>query len=287
MKHDTGLAMQEPRVRGNLDWNLIQSLVENGIDNLDIQSNADVWGESPGILQGTIYRANYYLIGHTDTSGKFEEWKNKAPDLRSEFLMDTPDMRIAGQSDVTVINDQGEEIVLEAGKRAPGTDFRWIGPSPWPATNGGWYGSQYMASRTEEIWLNGNIGTINHMREAEMDMYLAEALLRASEPAVDPQAVTLINNTRVGRGGLEPITVDDAFDEVWNAMRYEFDIETSVSAAGLHYYHKRGLGDYRGLDYGGLITGTPLQYPIPAEELDLLELPYYTFGGVNGESSAP
>lgn len=273
--------------RDNLDWNTIRTLVENGVEELNIASNSNIWGESPGILQGTIFRANYYLIGHTDLSGRFEAWKNADPELRSEFIIETMDRRIAGQEDVSIVDSEGQTVVLEAGKRAPGTDFRWRGPSSWPATNGGWYGSLYMPIRTESIWLNGGIGEINHMRPAEMDMYRAEALLRASEPAVDATAVELINKTRVGRGGLAPITVSDTFNDVWNAMRYEFDIETTVSAAGLHYYHKRGLGNYRGLDYGGLIKGSPLQFPIPAEELDLLELPYYTFGGVGGESSAP
>ncbi len=276
-----------PACRDNLDWGKIKTLVENGLEELNIASNSNVWGQSPGILQGGIFRTNYYLIGQTDTSGNFENWKNTDPELRSEFVLETLDKRIAGQQDVTIVNSEGQTEVLEAGKRAPGTDFRWTGPSPWPATNGGWYGSMYMPIRTEAIWLNGGVGEINHIRAAEMDMYLAEALLRASEPAVDPTAVALINKTRVDRGGLEPITVADSFDEVWNAMRYEFDIETAVSSAGLHYYHKRGLGNYRGLDYGGLIKGTPLQFPIPAEELDLLELPYYTFGGVGGESAAP
>ncbi|MCK0136074.1 hypothetical protein [Arenibacter sp. S6351L] len=276
-----------PECRDNLDWSRIKTLVESGLGELNINSNSNVWGESPGILQGTIFRTNYYLIGHTDISGKFEEWKNAAPEMRSEFVLETPDKRIAGQQDVTVIDGEGQTVVLEAGKRAPGTDFRWRGPSPWPATNGGWYGSLYMPIRTESIWLNGGIGEINHIRAAEMDMYLTEALLRASDPAVDPAAIELINKTRVERGGLTPITTADTFNDVWNAMRYEFDIETTVSAAGLLYYHKRGLGNYRGLDYGGLVQGTPLQFPIPAEELDLLELPYYTFGGVGGTSSAP
>ena len=276
-----------PACRENLDWNLIKMLVANGIDKLDIESNSIGWGASPGILQGGIFRANYHLIGHTDVSGEFETWINTKPELRSEFVMETPDLRIAGQTDVTIINEEGEEEVLEARKRAPGTDFRWIGASPWDPINGGWLGSVYMPMRTESIRLNDYVGTINHIRQAEMDMYMAEALLRASEPAIDPQAVALINNTRVGRGGLQPVTVNDGFDDVWNAMRYEFDIETTITSPGLHYYHKRGLGDYRGLNYGGLIEGTPLQFPVPAEELDLLELPYYTFGGVNGESAAP
>lgn len=274
--------------RSNIDWSAIKTLVENGIESdLVIDSDGNRWGDSVGILQGTIFRTNYFLIGHTDQSGNFDAWRNAPPEDRHEFILDTPDKRIAGQQDVIGEDANGNSATLEAGQRAPGTDFRWIGPAPWPVTNGAWYGSQYMPIRTEAVWLNGGVGDIYHMRKTEMDMYLTEALLRESEPNVDQQAVDLINKTRVERGGLNPIAVTDDFDDVWNAMRYEFDIETTVTAAGLAYYHKRGLGDYRGLDYGGLIEGTPIHFPVPAEELDLLEMPHYTFGGVGGEGAAP
>lgn len=269
--------------RDAIDWERISYLVENGIDeDFVVQADEGVWSSATGILQGSVYRVSYYLIGRTDESGNFEEWRTTPPDERSEFVLQTSDQRIAGQEDV-----EGESETLEAGRTAPGTDFIWIGPSPWPAANGAWYGSQYYYHRSDEAWNNAGVGPVPYMRKAEMDLYIAEALLRASEPAVDPDAVALINNTRVGRGGRNPISVDDSFDDVWNAMRYEFDIETTATGVGMAYFHKRGLGDLRGEDWGGLIEGTPLHFPVPAEELDLLGLPHYTFGGVGGEDAAP
>ena len=34
-------------------------------------------------------------------------------------------------------------------------------------------------------------------------------------------------------------------------------------------------------------AGTPLHFPVPAKELQTLQLPVYTFGGVGGEAAAP
>lgn len=275
--------------RDAVDWNRIVDLVENGItEDFIVQADGGVWSNATGILQGSVYRASYYLIGRTDESGQFEEWRNTPPAERSEFVLQTSDRRIAGQEDVEcdLVRSDTDEI-CEAGRRAPGTDFRWEGNSPWPPANGGWYGSEYFYYRSDEAWSNGGVGPVPYMRKAEMDLYIAEALLRASEPNVDPGAVDIINNTRVGRGGLEPVSVNDAFDDVWNAMRYEFDIETTATGVGMAYFHKRGLGHLRGEDWGGLIEGTPLHFPVPAEELDLLGLEHYTFGGVGGEDAAP
>ncbi|SHF07089.1 Starch-binding associating with outer membrane [Fodinibius roseus] len=277
-----------PDDRDNVDWQRIRQLIENGIEeDLIIEADGSVWSIFAGILQGGVFRASYYLIGRTDESGKFEEWRTTPAAERSEFVLETSDKRIAGQETVQGTDYSGTVMTLEARKRAPGTDFKWAGPSLWPDANGGWYGSQYYYHRTDQAWNNGGVGPVPYMRKAEMDLYLAEALLRESEPVVDPEAVELINQTRVERGGLEPVSVNDSFDKVWNAMRYEFDIETAATGGGLAYFTKRGMGDLRGKDWGGLIEGTPLHLPLPAEELDLLGMPHYTFGGAGTEGAAP
>lgn len=275
--------------RNTINWQRIRELVENGIEeDFIVQADGGVWSNATGILQGSVYRASYYLIARTDESGNFEDWRTSPPEDRREFRLQTADLRVAGPEDVECdLHRTDSDETCEAGTRAPGTDFRWEGSSPWPLANGGWYGSEYFYYRSNEAWENGGVGPVPYMRKAEMELYIAEALLRASEPVVDPDAVDLINNTRVGRGGLEPISVTDSFDDVWNAKRYEFDIETTATGVGMAYYHKRGLGHLRGKDWGGLIEGTPLHFPVPAEELDLLGLPYYTFGGVGGDWAAP
>lgn len=277
--------------RDALDWNEIKTLAENGIEEDFIVSADGVlwWSRQHSLMQDpTWMRASYFLIGRTDESGRFEDWRTTAPNDRREFRLETADARIAGQEDVIILNDDEEPVdTLEAGIRAEGSDFRWVGPSAFNAARGYYVFSQYMYHRSDEMYRNGFVGPMPHMRRAEMDGYIAEALLRGGSAADLPEVVELINKTRVDRGGLEPVTILDSADDLWNAMRYEFEIETAASAAGLAYYHKRSWGNLKGKDWGRLETGSPIHFPVPAGELDLLELDHYTFGGPDGEGAAP
>jgi len=61
-------------------------------------------------------------------------------------------------------------------------------------------------------------------------------------------------------------------------MKYEKRIECMFTASGLAFFDDRGWGE--------LTPGTPIHFPVPAKELNILRLPVYTFGG-SGEGSAP
>jgi hypothetical protein len=50
-------------------------------------------------------------------------------------------------------------------------------------------------------------------------------------------------------------------------------------AAGTAFFDARG--------WGTLVEGTPIHFPIPARELETLNLPAYTFGGIGGPDAAP
>jgi hypothetical protein len=100
----------------------------------------------------------------------------------------------------------------------------------------------------------------------------------------------LINKTRVNNGGYPPATaaagkgsVDQDRDPkdgatLWQMLKYEKHLEILMTGAGLEYFDNRGWGD--------LVTNTPIQWPIPAKELNVLQREIYTFGG-GGEGSAP
>ena len=256
----------------------------NRHDAFTVHADGQFWWSRPHSLMqdATWTRVDYMLIGHTDTSGEFESWVNTPVTDRRQFVLTTPDARIAGQEDV--FNEDGE-LTGEAMRTAPGTDFSYSGPAAFPAARGLWRHSMYQHFRNNEMYLNGFVGPMQHMRITELKMYHAEALLRLDQ-AVSQPVVDLINETRVGRGGLEPVTTADSWDDVYNAMRYEFGIETHSTAAGLDFYNDRSFGNLKGKNYGALLSGTPLHFPVPAAELSLLELAAYTFGG-GGEGSAP
>ncbi len=281
--------------RDAINWGLVRDLTgtvvaadpdffDNQHDAFTVHADGQFWWSRPHSLMqdATWTRVDYMLIGRADISGAFEEWVSTPVTDRREFIITTPDARIAGQEDVF---DEDGNLIGEAMTTAPGTDFSHVGPGLFPAARGLWRYSRYQHFRNNEMYLNGFVGPMQHMRYAEIKMYHAEALLRL-EQAVSQPVVDLINETRVGRGGLEPVTTGDSWDDVYNAMRYEFDIETHSTAAGLGFYNDRSFGNLKGKDYGALLSGTPVHFPVPAAELSLLELPFYTFGG-GGEGSAP
>lgn len=251
------------------------SFFDNDHDAFTVQADGDFWwSRLHSLMQDATWtRADYMIVGRSDTSGNFANWINTPIVDRLQFVVTSPDARIAGQ--------EGDG----AQTTAPGTDFSYVGPAGFPAARGLWRYSMYQHFRNNAMYLNGFVGPMQHMRITELKMYHAEALLRL-DGAVSQAVVDLINETRVGRGGLDPVTTSDSWDDVYNAMRYEFEIETHSTAAGLDFYNDRSFGNLRGKNYGALFSGTPVHFPVPAGELSLLELPFYTFGG-GGEGSAP
>jgi hypothetical protein len=97
----------------------------------------------------------------------------------------------------------------------------------------------------------------------------AEGLIRGTVPDL-ATAVTLINKTRVTRGGLPAATVADGVAGLLTKLQYEQDVELPGDNA-TPYFNRRRID--------GLQALTPHQMPIPAKELGVLGLPYYTFGG--------
>lgn len=111
-------------------------------------------------------------------------------------------------------------------------------------------------------------GPMPYTLAAENDLLIAEALARTGGDLA--RAATLINKTRVTRGGLAPATAGDGAAKLLQYIAYENDIELMCTGAN-------GLYERRRID--NLQTGTPRHLPVPAKELETLGLPLYTFGG--------
>ena len=146
------------------------------------------------------------------------------------------------------------------------------------------YGSQHY-----EDFVEINFGPAPEMLQTEMDLLRAEAAL---EMGNIPEAVTLVNQTRVAHGGL-PAVVDGGtvpggascvprkrFDptgtcgDLRDALQWEHYNEILSLSSGLTYFFTRRQGE--------LPPGTALHSPIPAAELEVLQQDIYTFGGDPG-----
>ena len=124
-----------------------------------------------------------------------------------------------------------------------------------------------------------------------MDLLSAEALIRLDRA---PEAVPLINITRQANGELSGVTTagppegdecvprkvaSGACGSLWDALMYEKNLEMTGIEGAVSWWDARG--------WGTLQEGTPVQLPVPGEELENLGLPVYTFGGNAGGGAAP
>jgi hypothetical protein len=122
------------------------------------------------------------------------------------------------------------------------------------------------------IW--AGFGPAPVLTATQNDLLWAEALIRTGNLA---GGVTLINKTRVGRGGLAPATAGDGVNGLITKLGYENEIELLGLGAAPYYWARRA---------GSLLEGTPREMPVPAKELGVKGEPTYTWGGSGPANSA-
>jgi hypothetical protein len=174
----------------------------------------------------------------------------------------------------------------------PGTDYLFVNNIPFNPARGTYFFSQWQHIRYFiHSFENGTdlTGTVPFVLAAENDLLIAEALVRTGGDKA--RAATLINKTRVGRGGLSPLTGASSTNDLLAAIFYERDVELFDTGAGQAWFDRRRIDTsltYNGIPIGntwgfrggsGLQKGTPRHIPVPAKELETLGIPVYTYGG--------
>ena len=266
-----------PAERDAVNWQEVINRVNNGItEEFGVTLDAGV-NYSEGIKnymqRYDWFRSDYKTVGPSDKSGAYQAWLATPIADRIDFDMNSGDKRIQD-------GDVGDN----------GTDFYSRRPQTHRADRGTYHFSRYYWHRYYYIRTD-NVGWNPIMSMTEMDLLKAEAYIRLGQPDA---AVPLINKSRVARGGLPAITKDgptgpDCLPKklfaaaggcasLWETMMYEKRVETYSIGAGTAYWDARG--------WGILVPGTVLHLPIPARELETLQLPIYTFGGVGGQGAA-
>jgi hypothetical protein len=66
---------------------------------------------------------------------------------------------------------------------------------------------------------------------------------------------------------------------LWDALMYEKRIETYGIEGIIPFADARG--------WGQLVEGSPIHFPLPARELEVIGKPFYSFGGAGRAGSAP
>lgn len=148
---------------------------------------------------------------------------------------------------------------------------------PFNVSRGYWYFSTYSYVRYEDYNLSGSNGPIPMYTVHENDLLYAEALIRTGGDK--SAAASVINETRVTRGGLTALTGSDSDADLLRAITYERLVEHSWEGFGGGFFYRR-------ITTAPDLKLTPGQFyhlPIPAYELDIVGEDLYTFGGIGLE----
>ena len=161
-----------------------------------------------------------------------------------------------------------------------GTDFMYSRQAIFRPSRGSYHQSNIGHIRYDKSGIQdpggiyGGFGPAPVISAGQNDLLKAEASLRGGDLAT---AVTLINKTRVGRGGLAPASVADGVAVLTDKLGYENEIELLGLGAATYYWRRRT---------DALLAGTPHEMPVPAKELGVKGEALYTWGGTGPLNSA-
>jgi len=225
---------------------------------------------------GTWHRMHMDWAGMADQSGEYQDWLSIDTQSRTARQMTFVDNRYPAA------NVDGTEGSLH--KYNATIIFR----PERGLYRQSHYGDIRHAEYRDSCW-GCWFGEIEEMTDREMQLYIAEGAFRTGDI---PTTVMIVNETRVANGGLPPVVdggtvpggasctprkrydVTGACGDLQDALIYEHFEEIFQITGGLEFWHGRR--------WGLLPANTATMFPIPASDLEVLQLDLYTFGGPNG-----
>jgi hypothetical protein len=259
---------------------------------------------------GAWHQMSQFWVGMADTSGGYATWLALSPNSRTPFLVVTPDRRFPRgttrpqQSDT--LNNVGTG---NRGQPFANTPYFRNRPSGSDVSGDPLQISMYDFWRSRGYRQANRIGAYPIMTAAEIRLLAAEGYVRNDQIAL---AIPLINKTRAdttggnttAKGFLPALTVADTTTPVpggtacvprvpdaaqgyqgtrcgtlWDALKYEYRMETAYTGYGMWFFAARGWGD--------LPQNTATQWPVPFQEMDARRQPFYGFGGGGLSSAGP
>jgi hypothetical protein len=283
-----------------VDWAKVIDDAENGINfNWTVNTGSSTgWQNGWDVTRyqdATWSEMSMMYFGMADVSGAYANFISQDYGHKNGwFLVVTPDQRWP----------QG---ATRAAQNAASVQPTSVTSRPYisnrPVNNDvvgdGWGVSFYDYFRYRYIKANSNAGPHPEFLKAENDLLAAEGYLRTGNIAA---AAAKIDLSRVANGGLPPVSgaVTSATQAVpggancvpqvptgsgtvtcgtiFEAMKYEKRIETAYSAWGRFWIDSRGWGD--------LVEGTPLEFPVPYQEMQSRQKPFYLLGPGFGSAAA-
>ena len=279
------------------DWQAVLDDLDAGPRGVTLTPDwSSIWFNGAYFLWGYPFGwagQSYFVIGMGDTSGKFQQWLSQPVGQRQPsfganpsdqpFLIEGPDTRFPQGS---TIADQeanpGSHYIIPR----PATAFYDVSEHFTRPARGTWRWGWYHYPVSFNYWLGADFD-VPSPTAAEVDLLRAEALWNMDAAGNAAQVAALINASRTANGlsAADPAAANDGNSScvprlpsgdcggMLEMLKWEKRLETV--ATGLF-----GVGwFFDGRRWGDLYGGTPLQLPVPAGELQILQLPSYTFGG--------
>jgi len=163
---------------------------------------------------------------------------------------------------------------------AAGTDFAWSSQAAFNSARGDYHQSniahiRYDLTGTQDpSGIYFAYGPAPIIPAAVNDLLWAEALIRTNGNLAT--AASLINKTRVTRGGLAAALAGDGAAGLTTKLQYEQELEL-MGLGPIPYFNRRRID--------GLLAGTPREMPVPAKELGVFGQTLYTWGGASPANS--
>jgi hypothetical protein len=291
---------RNPTERAAVDWASVIADANAGITadfNITMSPSTGwdvVWPiQSFATGSANWHQMSQFILGMADSSGQYDAWLAVPRASRQAFTVYTKDARFPG----------GSTRALQQAATVAGTftSIPYIRNRPTGEDQpGDPIGiSQYDFYRSRAFYLANRIGTYPIMAKAEMDLLAAEGYLWTGNIAA---AAAKIDNSRVGKGVLPSLVTAGIADtltavpggascvprvpdpattftsskcgNIWDAMRWEYWMETAFVGYGQWYIADRG--------WGALPEGTAIQWPVPYNEMDVRGQSFYSMGGVGG-----
>lgn len=246
------LNARTPEEVATTDWNKVLELTAGGIDyDLAPIGDGNLWYDDNKLVSGGALANG--VVGNT--------WARVDMKLLNLMDPDYPTSYPADASNPGMVNTEDERIE---------TDFIYREQVYYPQDRGVYRFSNYVHNRYASDFTAWTGRPMPALLKAENDLMRAEALIRTGGSKTE--AAALINNTRVDRGGLAPLTGSESDAVMLDAVKYEKMIELLNTWGGRELAEARRWPGY-------MRDGAFRQLPIPAAELVLLDIPIYTFGG--------
>jgi hypothetical protein len=261
------------------------------------------------------HQMSQFILGMGDVSGVYDQWLSRSLQCpggpgRCPFLVQSPDKRLPqGATRAAQVGDTlraGFKNFYVSGTTNPGRPYVRNRPAGEDAPQDP-FGQSFYDYNRSRAFFNASptrTGLYPIMTLAEMQLLEAEGYLRQSQY---PLAIPLINATRSDtlRASLPaiPLTVADTVTpvpggaacvprvpdaaqnftkskcgNVWDALKWEYRLETAFAGYGMWYFAARGWGD--------LPEGTAINWPVPNTEMLVRNEAYYPQGGVGRPGGA-